>query len=201
MTEKRYLLRIKLDEVNPEIWREFVVPAGITLDRLHDVIQTVMGWTDSHLYEFIIGKKHYAESAEGHELEAGKYRLGDLVKQKGRDFDYRYDFGDNWLHEIVIEDNRYAHPPIVSEIECLDGARACPIENIGGVLGHKEFCEALNDPNHEEHEGLMEWYGDTYDSELFDKGEINDGLIVFERWSRDRYLPWREGRSVKNVSD
>jgi hypothetical protein len=74
MTEKRYLLKIKLLEIEPEIWRQFIVPADITLDRLHDVIQIVMGWTDSHLYEFIIGKKHYTESPEDNELDAGTSR-------------------------------------------------------------------------------------------------------------------------------
>lgn len=202
MTEKRYLLKIKLLEIEPEIWRQFVVPADITLDRLHDVIQIVMGWTDSHLYEFIIGKKRYTEYPEFEEdgLEAGKYRLGDLIKQKGRTFDYRYDFGDSWLHEIVIENNRYANPTLQSEIECMDGARACPPEDIGGVLGYTEFCEALNDPNHEEHEDLKEWYGETYDSEAFDKDEINDGMIIYQRWSRDRYLPWRKVPPAKNES-
>jgi hypothetical protein len=69
--------------------------------------------------------------------------------------------------------------------------RPCPPEDIGGVPGYGEFCEAVNDPNHEEHGGLMEWYGDSYDSEAFDMDEINNALMIFQRWSRDRYLRWR----------
>jgi len=49
MTERYYLLKIYLLDIEPEIWRLFVVPARITLDRLHDVIQVVMGWKDYHL--------------------------------------------------------------------------------------------------------------------------------------------------------
>jgi len=49
MSERFYLLKIQLLDIEPSIWRRFVVPASITLDRLHDVIQVVMGWTDSHL--------------------------------------------------------------------------------------------------------------------------------------------------------
>lgn len=54
MNERFYLLQIRLLEIEPEIWRRFAVPASISLDRLHDVIQIVMGWTDSHLHEFQI---------------------------------------------------------------------------------------------------------------------------------------------------
>lgn len=53
--------KIQLLDIEPAIWRRFVVPASITLDRLHDVIQIVMGWTDSHLHEFTIGKKRYTD--------------------------------------------------------------------------------------------------------------------------------------------
>ncbi len=65
MSERTYLLKVKLLDIEPEIWRRFVVPASITLDRLHDVIQIVMGWTDSHLHEFTIGKKRYTEYPQG----------------------------------------------------------------------------------------------------------------------------------------
>jgi len=77
MSERMYLLKIRLLDIEPEIWRRFVVPASITLDRLHDVIQIVMGWTDSHLHEFKIGKKRYTEYPEYKEdgLKCGKYRF------------------------------------------------------------------------------------------------------------------------------
>ena len=96
MNERFYMIKIQLLDIEPAIWRRFVVPASITLDRLHDVIQIVMGWTDSHLHEFTIGKKRYTEYPESKEdgLICGKYRLGDLIKQKGRAFTYLYDFGD-----------------------------------------------------------------------------------------------------------
>ena len=74
MKERFYLLKIQLLDIEPTIWRRFVVPAGITLDRLHDVIQIVMGWTDSHLHEFTIGNKRYTEYPESKEdgLECGE---------------------------------------------------------------------------------------------------------------------------------
>jgi hypothetical protein len=192
MNERLYLLKIRVVYIEPEIWRRFVVPAGITLDRLHDVIQIVMGWTDSHLYEFTIGKKRYTEYPESKDdgLECGRYRLGDLIKQKGRTFGYLYDFGDSWEHELIIEESRYFIPELSTEIVCLDGARACPPEDVGGVPGYFEFCKALKDPNHEEHKSYMKWSGGDYDSEKFDSDKVNWELIKYVRWSRDRYQDW-----------
>ncbi|MDF1590215.1 MAG: plasmid pRiA4b ORF-3 family protein [Desulfobacterales bacterium] len=198
MNERLYLLKIRLLEIQPEIWRQFVAPAGITLDRLHDVIQIVMGWTDSHLHEFTIGNKRYTEFPESKEqgFECGRYRLGDLVKQKDRTFSYLYDFGDSWEHEVILEDSRYFNPKLQSEIECLDGVRACPPEDVGGVPGYYEFCKALKDPHHEEHESYKEWisgfpyFESAFDSERFETEKVNHELLKYLRWSRDRFRPW-----------
>lgn len=187
-----FSLKIWLLDIEPEIWRRFVVPAGITLDRLHDVIQIVMGWTDSHLHEFTIGKKRYTEYPESKEdgLACGRYRLANLIKQKGRTFGYLYDFGDSWEHEVILEDSRYFNPELRAGIVCLDGARACPPEDVGSVPGYYEFCKALKDPDHEEHESYMEWCDGEYDSEKFNSGEVNWELMKYLRWSRDRYQDW-----------
>jgi hypothetical protein len=194
MNERLYLLKIRLLEIEPEIWRRFVVPSDITLDRLHDVIQIVMGWTDSHLHEFTIGKKRYTEYPESKEdgLECGRYYLGDLIKQNGRTFGYLYDFGDSWEHEVILEDSRYFNPELRSTIECLDGARACPPEDVGSVPGYYEFCKALKDQYHAEHESHLELYGGEYDSEKFNSGEVNLELMKYLRWSRERLRSWQE---------
>jgi hypothetical protein len=192
MNERFYLLKIQLLDIEPAIWRRFTVPASITLDRLHDVVQIVMGWTDSHLHEFTIGNKRYTEYPESKEdgLVCGRYRLGDLIKQKGRTFHYLYDFGDSWEHELVLEESRYFNPELRTELAYLEGERACPPEDVGGVPGYYEFCNALKDPSHEEHESYMEWSGGDYDSERFDSESINWELMKYLRWSRDRYQHW-----------
>jgi hypothetical protein len=192
MSERMYLLKVRLLDIEPEIWRRFVVPASITLDRLHDVIQIVMGWTDSHLHEFTIGKKRYTEYPQEREdgLECGKYRFGNLVKQKNRKISYLYDFGDSWTHELILEESHYFNPEMHYKITCLDGARACPPEDVGGTFGYFEFCSALADPRHEDHERLMEWSGGQYNSETFDADKVNWELVNYLRWSRDRYRDW-----------
>lgn len=191
MSERFYLLKVQLIDIEPAIWRRFVVPARITLDRLHDVIQIVMGWADSHLYEFTIGKKRYTEYPESKEdgLACGKYRLGDLLKQKGRTFHYLYDFGDSWEHELVLEESRF-NPGLGAELTCIDGERACPPENVGGVPGYFEFCNALKDPEHEDYESYMGWSDGDFDSERFDPATVYWELMKYLCWSRDRYQNW-----------
>jgi hypothetical protein len=200
MHRKLYLLEIKLLNIEPAIWRSFVVPSDITLDRLHDVIQIVMGWQDYHLHQFTIGKKLYTEHPESKEdgIEGGLYRLGKLIRQKGRTFGYVYDFGDWWEHEIILKDSRYFNPESRALLECLEGARACPPEDVGGVSGYQEFCNAVNDSSHEEHEDYtawfagLPWYGGVFDSERFEIEQVNLELSKYLRWSRDRVAPWQE---------
>lgn len=187
-----YLLRIRMLHIEPEIRRRFVVPADITLDRLHDVIQIVMGWLDYHLHEFIIGRQKYTEDHEMKEYgrEDSRYRLVDLIKRKGRNFTYIYDFGDYWEHEITLEDSRYVDSELKAEVQCLEGEGACPPEDVGSVSGFYEFCQAMADPGHEEHEECRTWYGGEFRREHFDVFEVNYELMKYLRWSRDRELPW-----------
>jgi hypothetical protein len=86
MEEKLYLFRISLLGTVPEIWRRFTVPTDIPLDRFHDVIQIFMGWTDSHLHEFTISKKHYTEYPESKRMvfHAGNTDWATWLKEKGQ---------------------------------------------------------------------------------------------------------------------
>ena len=47
-----YQLKITLAEIRPPIWRRIQVPGTILLCCLHDALQAVFGWTDSHLHNF-----------------------------------------------------------------------------------------------------------------------------------------------------
>ena len=99
-------LRIDLEWLDPPIWRRLLVPAGIRLARLHDVFQVAMGWTDSHLHAFTIGTKRYGmhldEFSQG-ELDEKKFTLSRAIGDERR-FRYEYDFGDDWQHQVVLED-------------------------------------------------------------------------------------------------
>ncbi len=91
---------------------------------------------------------------------------------------------------MTIEDSRYFNPDLPDHLFCLEGERACPPEDVGGIPGYFEFCHAMQDSALEEHESFIEWHGGPYDSERFDVDSVNWELLKYLRWSRDRYWPW-----------
>ncbi|HEY1380201.1 MAG TPA: plasmid pRiA4b ORF-3 family protein [Gemmataceae bacterium] len=171
-TDRTYQLKVTLADIRPPVWRRIRVP-DCTLDELHDSIQTAMGWENAHLHHFKVGGQYYGDPelmgenfAEFGYKDSTMTRLSDIVPAGGKKlrFEYEYDFGDSWWHEIrgeKVEEGR-------AEPECVAGARACPPEDCGGPWGYADFCDAVADPNHERHEELTEWIGGPFDPEAFD---------------------------------
>ena len=97
-----------------------------------------------------------------------RFAFSQLVPEKGRPFrfNYEYDFGDGWEHEVLFEGYPAVEPKTKYPL-CLEGARSCPPEDVGGVGGYEDFLEALAEPKHERHEEFIEWGGD-FDAEKFD---------------------------------
>jgi len=183
-----YCLKITLKDVHRPVWRRFVVPANIRLDELHGVLQTVMGWANGHMHAFEVGNaRRRGESYKAAEwidddwddsLPEEKYTLKSLLSEKGAKITYLYDFGDNWEHEILLENPNYDDPSQPAPIFCIKGVGACPPEDCGGIGGFEDFCEAIADPKHPEYAELKEWYDGKYDPEHFDLDGVNDGLGV-----------------------
>ena len=177
MDRQFYQWKIKLLEIEPEIWRRFVVPPNITLHSLHDVIQIVMGWDFDHLYQFTIQGKNYTwNPSSDEEMSQINYPLNYLVKQKGTKIYYLYDFGDCWDHELVLEDNRYVNSGLKKNYHCLEGERACPPEDIGGCYGYDDYCEILSDPERKAKEEEYLGRSINFDPEHFDLEVINSRL-------------------------
>ena len=172
------VLKVTLLEVDPPVWRRFAVAATVTLPRLHGILQEVMGWQDCHLHQFFFGDECYGPTDPDWPSdmveERGK-RLSTLLARSGDGFTYEYDFGDGWRHRVEavgdVDAATLDQLPV-----CLDGARACPPEDCGGTWGYEEFLDAIGDPAHEEHEGLLEWVGGGFDAEAFDRAAVNDLL-------------------------
>ena len=59
---------------------------------------------------------------------------------------------------------------------CLDGARACPPEDSGGPWGYQNNLKVLADPDHEDYQDVIEWMGDKFDPEKFDRDAVNRQL-------------------------
>ncbi|HZD00071.1 MAG TPA: plasmid pRiA4b ORF-3 family protein [Actinomycetes bacterium] len=178
-----YQVKITLAEVDtPPVWRRLLVPAAIRLDRLHQVIQAVMGWQDYHLYVFSDGQTEYGrpdpELAFRDERSA---TLGDLIPRAGGRARYTYDFGDDWEHEIVVEKLLAAEPGVRYPV-CVAGAGACPPEDCGGAWGYAQLREVLADPSSEEHEDMLAWLGlekaTDFDAHRFDVSKANRALSL-----------------------
>ena len=93
-------------------------------------------------------------------------RLGTVARQ-GTAIRYVYDFGDDWVHRVVVEKVVQADPNRTYP-RCVGGKRACPPEDCGGVWGYEEFLAAISNSDHPEHESMLEWVGGEFDPEAFD---------------------------------
>ncbi|CAM3920035.1 hypothetical protein CCOS865_00926 [Pseudomonas reidholzensis] len=177
-----FVLRIELEDIEPKIWRRVVVPDTITLTRLHKVIQAAMGWQDCHLHEFHIGAERYSvpdPDGWGSPVQSeARKRLAKVLNGQ-HEFRYLYDFGDSWQHRIEVEEilPAIAYPQVPC---CIDGANACPPEDVGGPWGYSEFVAAMADADHPDHAFRMEWFGEAFDATEFDCEETNEWVTRLE---------------------
>jgi len=174
------ILKVTLRGVKPPIWRRLRVSRELTLRDLHHVLQVSLGWTDSHLHQFVIGDVRYGlpdpeEDFGESPLDERKFRVGDLLPDGGR-AQYEYDFGDGWEHSIVVERITSLPDGGNNKAECLAGARSCPPEDCGGPHGYADLLEALANPADRRHAELREWAGPHFDPGGFDLDAINQGL-------------------------
>lgn len=142
-------LRVTLLETTPLVWRRVLVAYDTPLSTLHRVLLTVMGWQGYHLHQFTMGDVRYGilddEFADQLSYEIrpdDATTLRQTVPIVGTVFTYEYDFGDGWTHEVELERlrplGRLTRVPY-----CLDGARACPPEDVGGTHGYAEMLSVL----------------------------------------------------------
>ncbi|MCU4186998.1 plasmid pRiA4b ORF-3 family protein [Acidiferrimicrobium sp. IK] len=171
-------LRVTLLDVTPPIWRELRVPSVVGLQLLHAVIQIAMGWEDRHLHEWRVEDRLYVppdeeDWGEG-ALDESSVTLADVGPPDAA-FHYLYDMADGWEHLVeVVAVTPY--DATVVPLACLDGARACPPEDIGGAFGYEHLLDALSDPDDSEHEEMVELYGDSFRPEDFEMALVNERL-------------------------
>ena len=191
-----YRIRVELDDVEPPIWRVLELASDLPLDRMHDLLQTAMGWTDSHLHEFASGDSPTDRLAEHYRpqqsidndlqgIDESTVRLDEVLVEPGDRLFYGYDFGDDWAHTLLLE-AVVPRDPGMPSAHCLAGARACPPEDCGGVWGYHNLLAALRDPSAPDRDELMEWIGPNFDPEFFDVKHVNDVLARVDRIERAR---------------
>jgi hypothetical protein len=171
-------IRVALAEIEPAIWRRLIVPCSFHLGQLHRVLQAAFGWWDYHLHEFRIGGLSYRDAEvcepedDARSFDESGVRLFDFDRSEGLSFLYVYDFGDNWRHIVEFE-RLLALDPTPRAASCIDGARARPPEDVGGVHGYANFLDIIADPDNPEYRDTKRWVGGHFDPEWFDR-EMTD---------------------------
>jgi hypothetical protein len=173
--ERIYQFKITLKNIKPAIWRRLQV-RDCTLDRLHERIQTAMGWTNSHLHHFTINDTRYGDPwlldenfEEMNYKNSREVTLSKILPKSGKrfSFEYEYDFGDSWCHDVLFEGCLWVEPGQRYPL-CVEGERACPPEDVGGTSGFAGFIVSIADPDDDRHEERLQWIGGTFDPEEFD---------------------------------
>lgn len=176
-TAKAFQIKITLKCIKPPIWRRVIVNSNCKLSDLNKIIQTAMGWTNTHLHHFLINDTVYSEPDEESLIEYIDYsnvRLHQVVSKENQVIIYEYDFGDGWEHKIQLEKISNEDSKILPY--CIAGRRCCPPEDCGGPYGYMHMLTVISDPKDKEYEEMIEWIGDDFDPEYIDLDEINDML-------------------------
>jgi hypothetical protein len=166
-----YQFIIELEGIQPPIWRRILIPGNSTLRDLHQAIQDVMGWQDYHMHQFRVPDPFSGNPLEMKNHDEKKEIIGDYFTMETPYGEYIYDFGDYWEHTILLEmvtslDEGATYP------RCIEGERAAPPEDCGGVGGYLEMLEVLEDPEDEEYQETVEWLGKDFNPEKFNPEDV-----------------------------
>lgn len=171
-------LRVELLYVEPLVWRRLWVPETVKLKKLDRIIQESMGWTNSHLHAFNIDGKRYGCQEQDdwgmdpNLLDEKRYAIRDLLGDVGFEFSYVYDFGDDWMHRVVVERIDEA-TALNNWAMCVAGENACPPEDVGGLPGYEMSRQSMDDKSHPEFADYWRWHGGPFDVAAFDMNLAN----------------------------
>jgi hypothetical protein len=179
---------ITLKNSKPLIWRSILVKKETTFFELHHIIQISMGWKNYHLFEFNLDG-YKVGMIEGNDygfgnsyvLDATRVALSDVLSLENDRFDYDYDFGDRWQHEIVLQqaiekDDKTVYPT------CVGGKLNCPPEDCGGIRGFYDLLNIIQDNSHPEHQYMRNWVGEKYNPESFDLNRASKRLRKLQKY-------------------
>ncbi|MDX1965849.1 MAG: plasmid pRiA4b ORF-3 family protein [Planctomycetaceae bacterium] len=180
MPDVFYTVKITLIGSEPPITRTLEIP-DMSFGDLNRVIQLAMGWSNSHMHEFRIGRSRVLGDclADGglfdldQEDEFG-VQVSQLTDKERGKVTFTYDFGDSWEHAVKISAAK-PRKPGVEYPRCLAGARACPPEDCGGIFGYLNLCDTLQRPAHElseDEKRQLEWLA-SFDPDEFSVDKVN----------------------------
>jgi len=182
-TDYVYQVKITLNEVEPSIWRRILVKSDTKLPALHRIIQTTFGWTNSHLHMFFHEHKPYGDPSFDEGMEDTENNINytfvsikDLLHIEGQSMTYEYDFGDSWMHTILLEKILPMEEGQILPV-CIDGKRRSPPDDCGGFMGYADLLAILADKSHDEYEETKTWVGKGFNPEKFSLVSINKNLL------------------------
>jgi len=168
-------------------WRRLRFPAHFTLHDLHRAIQAVTLFENDHLHQFVdendqlyvpksdAGLGFFA--APSHSRREEETTAGAVLRKKGDNIRYEYDFGDGWDFPIKVESWEPFHKGEKPRIACLGGEKAGPVEDCGGTGGFLNLLKMLASPAPDEKDRwMLEMVGEDYDPERFDVDAANRAL-------------------------
>jgi hypothetical protein len=187
-----YEFEVVLQEIQPRIWRRFLLRSLSSFAQLNTAIQESFGWTNSHLWEFrqptfrgrpLAGLVTGEEEADRPLPDALQVKLSEyFTGERVTECEFIYDFGDNWVHDVKLI--RVISDKATFRRRLLDGQRACPPEDCGGTGGYERMVEFVRTGKDvwDDAEGLAEWLGD-WDPDRFD---LETAREAFEPSARER---------------
>jgi hypothetical protein len=170
---REYQVHVQVRDIDPPIWRRLVLPDDLPLPALHGTLQYAFNWDSGHPHEFAIRPVSFGEPAAGEgrdPIDEKVVKLNQLAHEVGDRILYRYDFGDGWEVDLVLEDVWAAEGKRVPR--CVEGERAGPLDDSGGPGGYAEMRRALADSAHPEHHAMKVWAG-AWKPEHFDLRALN----------------------------
>lgn len=203
---KYYEIKVSIRDTHPPVWRRLQIPEGITFHELNAIIQLAFDWCGYHAYNFEVGATLHEEGVfielpelddgwEYYETKNSKKEKIDKYFKEYKRMKYTYDFGDDWIHDIIIEKTVETDIKLVNPI-CIKAKMADLPEDCGGPWGYEELLDILADEKHERYKEMKEWVESGFstwydDREYVDIEEINMRLEGYKEHAKfllgDRY--------------
>lgn len=159
---------VSLREVQPKVWRRFLIQSTGTFMDLHEAIQDACGWFNYHLFAFRTKGRTIAglpdeDGFSDPDPDATRIKLSSFFGPgRSERCLYEYDFGDSWEHDVVLKGTTDLKERF--ERRLTDGGRAFPPEDCGGLTGYENCVRVAEGLEEEatlgEDRALRKWLGD-----------------------------------------
>ena len=186
---KSYIIKVTIKNTHPPVWRRLQIPAGITFHELNAIIQLAFNWSGYHLYSFEIGNLLIEIPDDifddfDYKVINSKRTKVDKYFDEIEKLEYTYDFGDNWIHNIQIENVAESEEKLKNPV-CLKAKMASLPEDCGGPWGYEDLLDVINNPKDKRYQDMKDWleqgYSVWYDDRTYvDLNRINRELEAYK---------------------